>query len=84
MQVPLPPVDPVEFLCRFRIVLSVLSSNRETHGMSPPDVASNHPLVSNVLSNLLPQLRLDPQVPQRVIPSLYIRRPSCIRLEGRS
>ena len=76
MQVPLPPLDPVEFLGRLRIVLSVLSSNWKTHGMPPPNVTSNHPLVGNILSNLLPQLRLDPQVPQRVIASL------CIRFKG--
>ena len=59
---PLPPVDPVEFLGRLRVVLGVLSSDWKTHGMSPSNVASNHPLVSNILPNLPPQLRLDLQV----------------------
>ena len=60
---PLPPVDPVELLGRLCVVLGVLSSNWEPHGVSPSNITSNHPLVGNILSNLLPQLRLDLQVP---------------------
>jgi len=58
----LPPVDPVELLGRLRVVLGVLSSDRETHGVSPSDITSNHPLVGNILPNLPPQFRLDLQV----------------------
>jgi len=70
---PLPPVDPVEFLGRLRVVLCVLSPNRKTHGVSPSNVTSNHPLVGDILPNLLPQLRLDLQFPQGFIPSLCVR-----------
>lgn len=70
----LPPVDPVEFLGSLRVVLGILSSDWKAHGVSPSDITSNHPLVRNILPNLPPQLRLDLQVSQRVIPSLRVRR----------
>ena len=70
---PLPPVDPVELLGRLRVVLCVLSPDRKTHGVSPSNITSNHPLVSNVLPNLSPQLRLELQVSQRIVPTLRVR-----------
>ena len=73
-EVHLPPVDPVEFLRRLCVVLRVLSSNGKTHGVSPSNITSDHPLVRNILPNLLPQLCLDLQILQRIIPSLRVRR----------
>ena len=81
---PLPPVDPVEFLGRLRVVLSVLPSDREAHRVSPSNITSNHPLVRNILSNLPPQFRLDLQFSQGVISSLRVRRRATgIGFEGR-
>ena len=69
----LPPFDPVEFLGRLCVVLCVLSPYWKAHGMSPSHIASNHPLVGNILSNLLPQVRLNLQVPQGIVSSLGVR-----------
>ena len=75
----LPPVDPVEFLGRLCIVLGILPSDGETHGVSPSDVTSNHPLVGNIFPNLPPQVSFDLQTSQGVFSSLGSRA-ACHRL----
>lgn len=49
-------VDSVELLCILRVVLRVLTSDREVHSVPSAHITSNHTLVSDVFPNLPLQL----------------------------
>ena len=59
-------LDPVEFLRRLRIALRVLTSDWKMHGVSPANITSNHPLMSDVLPNLPPHLGFYLEILQRI------------------
>lgn len=47
--------------------MSILSPGRQVQRMPTSDVGSDQPMMSNVLPNLPPQIRLELEVSQRVI-----------------
>lgn len=53
------PVDPVELLRRFRVRARPLASDGQVRSVPSSDVAPNHPLVRNVVPDLLTQFQLD-------------------------
>jgi len=57
-----PPFDPVQFPCGRSIRLGVLTTNRETKGMSQSAIRANVPMVSDVISNLFPLFIFDFEV----------------------
>lgn len=46
----------VELLRRLRVALGILSSDGKVHSMPLSNITANHPLVTNILPNLSPQL----------------------------
>jgi hypothetical protein len=50
------PLDSIKLLSCLRVVLRVLSSNRQTHSVSFSNITPNHPLMSDILPHLPFQL----------------------------
>ena len=60
------PLNPVELPCRPRIRFRPLTPHRQMHGMPPPHITPNQPMMRNVLPHIPLQLSFNLQTLQRV------------------